>query len=57
MEVYADEAQKREYVTNTIAVANNDIEHFFTYEGREKLSLFLYKKCIHAFMMHKKSSD
>ena len=44
-EVYAEKAQKKESVANTFTSANNNIEHFFCYQGREKLSLFLKKMC------------
>ena len=43
MEVYAEKAQKKESVANTLTGANNDIKHFFCYQGREKLSLIYIK--------------
>ena len=50
MEVYADEAQKREYVTSPITVANNDIEHFFSLMKGEKNLVCSYIKNVYMLL-------
>ena len=54
MEVYVIKTQKKESVANTLTGANNDIELFFSYQGRENFGLFLYKKCVGVFTLCKK---
>ena len=36
---------------------NNDIEHFCSYQGREKFGLFLCKNCVRVLALHKKRFD
>lgn len=47
---------QKESVTNTLTAVNNDIELFFLISGEKKFDLF-YKKCVHGFMLYKKSPN
>ena len=41
---------KKESITNTLTDTNDDLEFW-----RAKFGLFLYEKCVRAFMLHKKA--
>ena len=54
--MYTDKKRKKESIANTLTGTNNDMEHFFfSYQGREKLGFFLYKKYVSVLMLYEKA--